>query len=173
MCRAGSKSRTPQAMRASSCSHGPAARSNRRDAKRAATAAALLGQQVLGDLRLGKVVLVRRGDRSEAFRPSGHADLGVPDRSELVDAGRRSGCRTDLLDFLPFLSCVVERRDTVLGSTAVAAAATAAAPATPAGLRRLSAVATFGLLALDEFLDEFLGKLLDSLRFGSGRLRPR
>jgi hypothetical protein len=68
-----------------------------------------------------------------------------------------------LLGFLPFLSCVVKRRDTVLGSAAMAAAATAAAPATPAGLRRLSAVAAFGFLALDEFLDEFLGKLFDGL----------
>ena len=49
----------------------------------AATAAPSLGEQVLGDFRLGEVVFFGC-DRGQPGGSSGHSDLRIPDRAELV-----------------------------------------------------------------------------------------
>jgi hypothetical protein len=112
-------------------------------------AASPLGQQVLGDLRLG-VVLVVGCDRRDSLGTSGHPDLGVPDRTELVGTDCRHGGRGRL--FGAFAILADDRIDAqhlrVHGSATVAATATTAAPATMAGFRRLAV----GLLTLAEIL---------------------
>ena len=112
-------------------------------------AASPLGQQVLWDLRLG-VVLVVGCDRREALGTSGHPDLGVPDRTELVGTDCRHGCRGRLFGAFAILADdrIYAQHLRVHGSATVAATATTAPPATMAGFRRLAV----GLLTLAEIL---------------------
>jgi hypothetical protein len=103
-------------------------------------ATASLGKEVFGDLRLGKVVLLRR-DRRESRRPAGHADLRVPDRTELVRARGRRGCRQlaffgfDGFAFKNVAGLTVLTGLAGLGSAVTATPATAA---TAAATRRLA-----------------------------------
>jgi hypothetical protein len=129
-------------------------------------AASPLGEQVLGDLRLGIVIVVGR-DRREPLGTSGHPDLGVPDRAELVGPNCRRGGRGRLFEVFDILADgrIYAQHLRVHGSATVAATATTAAPATMASFRRL----VFGLLTLAEILSQVFGVLLDHLGAGIGR----
>ncbi|HEX7495038.1 MAG TPA: hypothetical protein VF349_00245 [Candidatus Limnocylindrales bacterium] len=138
----------------------------------AATAAALLGQQVLGNLGLGKVVLVG-GQGSEPFRPAGHPDLRIPHGPELVGPRRRRRESDFCFRFLGIAR--FSHLEVALLMAVAATAATAATPPASAG-RRLAALGdfAFGNLSslgdLDGLLGGFLQQLLiDRLAaFGSG-----
>ena len=140
----------------------------------AASAAAptSLGQQVLGDFRLGEVVLFGC-DRGQPGRSSGHPNLRIPDRTELVrpgSGGRRShglGLFGLACGFLA--PCFGEGFFGSPGAVSASAPAPTSAPASGA-VASLFGRARLDIEAFDE-LYRLLAGLLD--RVGVDRLDAR
>jgi hypothetical protein len=140
-----------------------------------------LGKQVFGNLRLGEIVLVR-GDRGRALRsrgPTGHADLRVPHRSELVRSHRsrrrhlafadlaRGGFASHALTRGSLASNDFARRSLTgfalarfarrLARPAVASAATTAA--SPTATRGIDILSTLGGLNVSDFARNYFARV--------------